>query len=304
MMERAYVKTVSAKDLKSLFEDEFGRLKQAVDAGKNTALVSEPYAGRDMLLDELSSNLGGAERVSFGSVADAEGDVPEDADVYLVEGCRYLYTRRIDGFENLESFVDGVAESEATVVASWNLYAWSYVRQATEVDDVFREDIVLPELGTSSIAELVASEYDITDFKSDLEETREEGGDITDRLPAGIRFRLGERSDNVFEQITALSGGNLGVARSVFESRTWEDGSEDDVGELSYEDAFMLLVVLTKEDVEHQVLEEVVSPNSLEKSIRKLSDAGYVESDDGRVTLRPERLVNAVERLERRNLVW
>ena len=303
MTERAYVKTVSAKDPESLFEDEFGRLKQAVDAGKNAALVSEPYAGRDMLLDELSSHLDGAERISFGSVADAEGDVSEDTDVYLVEDCRYLYTRRIDGFETLESFVDAVAKSEATVVASWNLYAWSYVRQATEVDDVFREDVVVPELGTSSIAEVIASEYDISKFESDLEETREEGGDITDRLPARIRFRLGERSDNVFEQITALSGGNLGVARSVFESRTWEDEAEDG-GELSYEDAFMLLVVLTKEDVERRILEGVVSPNSLEKSIRRLSDAGYVEPDGGRVMLRPERLVDAVERLERRNLLW
>ena len=303
MTERAYVKTVSAKDPESLFEDEFGRLKQAVDAGKNAALVSEPYAGRDMLLDELSSHLDGAERISFGSVADAEGDVSEDTDVYLVEDCRYLYTRRIDGFETLESFVDAVAKSEATVVASWNLYAWSYVRQATEVDDVFREDVVVPELGTSSIAEVIASEYDISKFESDLEETREEGGDITDRLPARIRFRLGERSDNVFEQITALSGGNLGVARSVFESRTWEDEAEDG-GELSYEDAFMLLVVLTKEDVERRILEGVVSPNSLERSIRRLSDAGYVEPDGGRVMLRPERLVDAVERLERRNLLW
>lgn len=310
MPERTYVKTVPAKaevganDPKHIFEDEFERLKESLDTGTNTVLVSEPYGGRDTLLEELSTHADGVERRSFLSVADAEGRIPDEADVCLVDGCRYLYTRRIGGFGPLESFVESVAASDATVVASWNSYAWSYARHATDIEDVLTEEVVLPDLGTPSLAELLASEYDVSEFESDLEETREEGESFVDRLPPQIRFRLEERSDNTFEKISALSGGNPGVARAVFEDRTWEKESGDDGGELSYEDAFTLLVVLTKEEVERDVLEEVASPRSLEKSLRRLSDAGYVERDDGRVVIRPERLVDAVERLERRHLVW
>lgn len=310
MTKRTYVKTVpdkaevEANDPKHIFEDEFELLKEALDTGTNTVLVSEPYGGRDTLLNELATYTDGVERRSFRSLGDAEGRIPDEADVCLVEGCRYLYTRRIDGFGPLERFVESVAASDATVVASWNSYAWSYARHATDIDDVLTEEVVLPDLGTPSLAELLASEYDVSEFESDLEETREEGESFIDRLPAKIRFRLEKRSDNTFEKISALSGGNPGVARAVFEDRTWEDESEDDGSELSYEDAYTLLVVLTKEDFEREVLEEVASPRSLEKSLRRLSDAGYVERDGGRVTLRPERLVDAVERLERRNLIW
>lgn len=304
MPERTYVKTVSSKDHDRLFEDEYESLKKALDTGKNAAVVSEPYGGRDALLEELAAYADGAERLSFRSVTDVEGRIPDGADVCLVEGCRYLYTRRIDGFEPLESFVESVSESGATVVASWNSYAWSYVRNATDIDDVLTEEVVLPDLGTLGIAELLASEYDVSEFESDLEETREGGESFVERLPVEIRFRLEERSDNIFEKISARSGGNPGVARAVFESRAWVDEDEDDVGELSYEDAFTLHVVLTKEDLEREVLEEVASPRSLTKSLRRLSDAGYVELDGGRVTLLPERLVDAVELLERRNLIW
>lgn len=303
MPERTYVKTVpSSKDHERLFEDEYERLKEALDTGTNAAVVSEPYGGRDALLDELASYADGPERLTFGSVADAEGSIPDGADVCFVEGCRYLYTRRIGGFEPLETFVESVAASEATVVASWNTYAWSYARHATGMDEVLGEEVVLPGLSTPRIAEMLASEYDVSEFESDLEETREEGESLIDRLPAGIRFRLEERSENTFERVSARSGGNPGVARAVFEGRTWE--KETDRAELSYEDAFVLLVVLTKEEVERYVLEEVVSPRSLEKSLRRLSDAGYVETDGDLVTLRAERLVDTVVLLERRHLVW
>ena len=288
-------------DEEVLFEDERETLSNAVDDGDNVALVSEPYSGSGRLLDELASRAEGVERVSHESVVDSEPHVPE-ADVCLVEGCRYLYTRRIGGFEPLEGFIEEVAATDATVVASWNAYSWSYVKRATEVDDVFPAEVEVHSLDTRSIADVLAEEYDVSEFNSDLEELREEGESLINRLPDRLRFVLERRSDNVFDKVSALSGGNLGVARAVFENRLWE--KDRDSLDLSYEDAFVLFVAVTKEDVGRDVLEEVVSPRSLEKSLRKLSDAGFVEDDGDRVTLRPERLVDAVEHLERRNLVW
>ncbi|MDZ7687468.1 MAG: hypothetical protein U5J64_01885 [Halobacteriales archaeon] len=299
-----------------LFAEEKERLSETLseDDPPNVAVVSEPYAGREMLVDTAFEVLGeNTERVEFSSVADAGERADYETfteENVCVEGCEYLYTRRIDGFEPLESFIDAVAESDTTFVASWNSYAWSYVEHATDVDDVFQEVVILSEVGVRRIADVLSEEYDVSEFDDDLRqlEEKEEPNRVEtlafDYLPFDLWRLFYEEADNVFERITARSGGNAGVARAVFENRTWEDEPEDDETELSYEDAFALSVVVTKEVVRRDVLETVVAPRSLEKTLRRLSDAGFVELDGERVTLRPVRLVRAVKSLERRNLVW
>ncbi len=307
-------------DDSTLFESEKERLREALsEEPTNVAVVSEPFAGRETLVDTAVEELDTeTRRTALSSVTEADALVADDAfadtEAVCVEGCEYLYTRRIDGFETLERFVEKVASSDATFVVSWNSYAWEYARRTTEVDAVFGEVVSLPTLDAETVADSLASEYDVSEFEDDLEELRQEGDRFVDRLPDRLRFGLEEKSDNVFERITALSGGNLGVARAVFESRLWKEGGEDDHTDLSYEDAFVLSVLVSKEAVGREVLETVVSPRSLETSLRKLSDAEFAEleggddiggdRDGGRVSLRPERLVRAVTHLERRRLVW
>jgi hypothetical protein len=301
------------------FEDERERLTEVLseEDPPNVAVVSEPHAGRESLVDAAVETLGGAERVEFSSVAEAKERADSraltDAENtrVVVEGCEYLYTRRIDGFGPLEMFVDAVAKSEEATVSSWNSYAWSYAEQATDTDDLFREVVRLPSVGVRGIADHLASEYDVSEFESDLQQLEEEEEAETvetwlfDRIPFDVWRLFYEESENFFERVTALSGGNPGVARAIFESRAWENKEDDeDETELSYEDAYVLRVVLSKETVERDVLEEVVEPRSLEKSLRRLSDSGFLEIDGGHVTLRPENLVNTVDHLERRNLVW
>jgi len=298
------------------FEDERERLAEVLseDEPPNVAVVSEPYAGRERVIEEATDRLDAtAETVELSSVADAvkKADTFGDGDgTVFVEGCEYLYTRRIDGFGPLERFVDAVAKSEEAIVSSWNSYAWSYAEQATDVGDLFREVVRLPGVGARDIADCLASEYDVSEFESDLQQLEEEETAtvetwVFERIPFDMWRLFYEESENFFERITALSGGNPGVARAIFESRAWENKEEDDdETELSYEDAYALRVVLSKETVERDVLEEVVEPRSSEKSLRRLSDSGFLEIDGGHVTLRPENLVNTVDHLERRNLVW
>lgn len=298
------------------FQEQTESLRETIeeDEPPNVAVVAEPYAGRERVIQEATDRLDAtAEAVDFSSVADAV----KKADAFagsegtvVVGGCEYLYTRRIDGFEPLERFVEAVAGSEATVVSSWSSYAWSYAEQATDADDLFREVVRLPSVGARCIADHLASEYDVSEFESDLQQLEEEEPDtiearVVERIPFDVWRLFYEESENFFERITALSGGNPGVARAVFESRSWEaDDDEDDRAELSYEDAFALRVVLSKETVERGVIESVVEPRSLEKSLRRLSDAGLVELDGERVSLRPENLVDTVDHLGRRRLLW
>jgi len=299
-----------------LFAEEKKRVTETLskDDPPNVAVVSEPYAGREMLIDTAVEALGEeTKHVGFSSVADADEradtETFAEAENICVEGCEYLYTRRVDGFEPLKRFVDTVADSEATFVSSWNSYSWSYVRHATDVDDVFQEVISLPSADVRQIAERIFSECDVSEFDSDLQQIGQESEESTierlayDYLPFNLWRLVYEESENVFERITALSGGNPGVARAVFENQTWEEERKEDT-KLSYEDSFALCVVLSKEKVAREVLEKVVEPRSLNKSLRRLSDSGFVELDDDNVSLSPERLVDAVSHLKRRRLVW
>jgi len=259
------------------FDEAADEMKEAIDEGNNVAVVSDPYGGRDEVVAEAEEYTLGVERVSFSSVAEAAGHgMSFDGDVCVVEGCRYLYTRQIEGFDPIDSFLEVVAESDATFVTSWNSYAWSYATHATEVGDLF-EEVSVPSLSSDEIAELLSAEYDISEFGRDYEElTADESPSFTERLPFDrLRFGLEEVSDNVFERVTGVSRGNPGVARVVFESRSWNN--DHDSLDLSYEDAFVLYVVVSKERVSRDVLRRVVSPDSLETSLRKLSDAEVVE---------------------------
>jgi len=288
--------------LKDAFAEQVGAVREAVEAGENVAVVSEPYGGRGVVVDEAVDE---DERISFSSVDGADesaesAEVPEEG-VCLVDGPRYLYTRRVGGFAPLEGFVDSVAASDAIFVTSWNAYAWSYAHQAAAVG-VLGEEVRVPGLGASETARFLADEYDVSEFEDDLEEVlSDEPPGFVDRLPPELGRLIRGSSDNLFERLTGVSGGNPGVARAVFEDRSWDDDTEG--VELTDDEAFALRVVLSKETVGRDALGSVVRPRSLGPVVRRLVDAGFVEEDGGDVTLLPERLPDAVEHLERRRLV-
>lgn len=287
--------------LGELFDEQIEAVREAVDRRRNVVVASEPFGGHNAVVEEAVSDLD-AESVSFSSV-NGTGDieVPDDG-VCVVDGLGYLYTRRIGGFAPLERFVGSVAASDAVVVSSWNIYSWGYVRHAVDTS-VLGKTVEVPNLDAAETARYLASEHDVSEYADALEEATSDGtAAVRYRLPFGVGRLLEEGSDNVFEEISAASNGNPGVASAVFESRSWD--TEHDDPDLSYDDAFALRVVLSKETVERDVLTSVVEPMSLETTLRKLADSGFVETDGGTVSLRPERLVDAVDLLERRRLVW
>jgi hypothetical protein len=284
------------------FEEAVENLTEAVEEGENVVLTSRPYGGRDDVLDAVFGD--GTDRHRVTSVTEGNRPTLPDDGVTVVEGCEYLYTRRLGGLESLEQFVESVASSDAVVVSSWNSYAWSYAVQATDIGDVFPVELSLPSLDSAQTARFIAAEYDVSEHEEDYDEVTANAAETwQERLPFdAVRFGIAESSDNVFEKVTGISRGNPGVARAVFESQAWEN--ETDPVELSYEDAFTLYVVVTKGEVGRDVLRDVVEPSSLKKSLRRLSDLGLVEPDGERVSLRPERFADSIDHLERRRLLW
>jgi hypothetical protein len=285
--------------LGELFGERIDEVREAVESGENVAVVSEPFGGRETVVDEAVPDPDG--RVSVSSVTEAGVGLPDEG-VCLVDGPRYLYTRRLDGFDPLESFAERVAASDAVFVTSWSAYAWDYASNAVDLG-VLGDSVRVPSLDAVETARLLESEYDISGHEDDFEDiTSDATPALYDRLPFGLGGFLEETSDNVFEKISAASGGNPGVARAVFERRCWDEGYEEP--DLSYEDAFALRVILSKETVDRDVLRSVVEPRSLPTTLRNLSDAVLVESSADSVSLRPESLPRTVSALKRRRLVW
>lgn len=286
-----------------LFEEQVDAVVEAVEDGENAVLVSEPFGGRSDVLDTVESRFD-AERVSYSSVAEPR-DLPPSLpsnDVVLVDGCEYLYTRRVDGFTTLEGFIDSVASTDATVVSSWNSYAWSYARHAADVG-VLGTTVELPTLDAAEIARTLADEYDVSEFRDDYDEVMsDDTAALRDRLPYGVGRIIEQTSENVFEKISAASGGNPGVARAVYEERLWQDDADGLF--LTDDQAFALRVVLSKGEVHRDVLRSVVRPRSVDAVVRTLSDADVVDLDGERVALCRERLVDTVDYLRRRRLVW
>ena len=177
--------SVPVEDLRAAgFGDEVEKVATAVaeylddGTGGNVAVVSDPYAGRDALLEYAESLLDGAAvRVDLDpSAADGTGpslpdgdgdggtddepDAAADAGALVVANCHHLFERRIDGFAALDAFLDRIALSDPLVVTSWNRHAWSYLDAVRDVGDTFPTRVAIPPLDAAEIRTVVEAHHD------------------------------------------------------------------------------------------------------------------------------------------------
>lgn len=335
---------ISSGDLEAAQLDFlFETLEEAVTANlegwsPNVAVVSEPYAGRGVLMDAVEAMLGEeATRVSFSSVV--EEDLPDFSgqEVLLVENCHYLYTREIGGFEVLDRFLDLISASNALFVTSWNRYAWDYLAAVRDVDDGFATTVAIPSLTAEQMAALLSSNY--AETLPEFVQTEDAGrvktidvGRRDVRTPGGstisvpvpelnleyLTSRSLSRDDDVddveavvFQKIAQLSNGNPGVATTLWEQSV-RDGEiapayvEDVDQELDIDDdeAFVLEVLLAKGRMARSKLAEVLTDIPVHRVLLSLSEQGIIEIDEETASIDPEHLYAVDSHLRGRRLVW
>lgn len=304
----------------------------------NVAIISEPYAGRDVLVDLAEETLDvSAKRVTFDAVV--EGDVPDLSghDAVLLDDCHYLYTRQIGGFDLLDRFLEEISASDALVVTSWNRYAWDYLVAVRDLDTVFSMEIAVPTLTAEQMAKLLTSNYATT--MPDFVQTGEAGRVKTigfDRravgLPNGAKFEIAVPELNleyltsrslskdeavedveavVFQKIAQLSNGNPGVATALWE-RSQRNGEiapayveEVDTGlDIDDDEAFVLEVLLAKERLSRETLESVLDDIPVHRALQSLTEQGVVEVDETAAVIDPEYLHAVDAHLRGRRLIW
>ncbi|MFC7133725.1 MULTISPECIES: hypothetical protein [Salinibaculum] len=299
-------------------------------------MVGEPFAGREVLLKYADEAFGAAsQRVSYDSVVSERGTLSfPNAEVVIVDGCHYLYTRQIGGYDVLDEFLAEVVERDALFVTAWNFYAWEYLRQIRDVEHTFPRKVEIPTLDSTAITELLTNH-----FGPDLPAFVQTGADgrvksigfdratvslgsrsvglpvpelnmeyITSRSNSG---EVGDVEAVVFQKLTYLSDGNPGVAGRLWE-RSVRDGEiapasvEEVAGTLDVDDdeAFLLELVLAKGSVAVETLQDIVVNVPVQRSLGTLANQGVVEIDEGTVRLVPERLHTTVEHLRGRQLIW
>lgn len=304
----------------------------------NVAVVSEPFAGRDVLLDDAEATLETAvERVTLESVV--EDGLPElsGPEVFLIDNCHYLYTRQIGGFELFDRFLEYVASSEALFVTSWNRYAWDYLVAVHSIDDVFPTEISVPSLSAEQMAELLTSNY--AETMPEFVQTGEAGrvktigfGRRELGLPGGrtVGVTVPElnleylasrslRQDEdvedveavVFQKIARLSNGNPGVATALWE-RSIRDGEiapvyveeVDQNLDIDDDEAFVLEALLAKERMSRSTLNAVLDEIPVHRALQTLSEQGVIEIDGDTTAIDPEYLYAIDTHLKRRRLIW
>ncbi len=322
------------------------------DARGPLAVVGSPFAGRRAVLDHLADRLdatrvhvgpagpdpgggtGGMEaddpdtgvdlRVRTGPDADEPGretaDAIADGGATVVSGCHHLYTRRVGGFEPLDTCLDAVAGADSTVVTGWNRYAWTYLAAVRDLDRTVPERVEVGPLDAAALSELLLARYDdIPTFERDDDLplfTRRQvsvaGVDLW--LPALDRAALAARRggdpdprDVVFERLAAVSEGNVGVATTLWERARGSEVRPSDVPDvdqpgLDRETAFCLRVVLASERAHRADLAAVVGDDT-ERALGRLRRNDLVTVDGDWVALSPAAVPTAVAETERERIL-
>lgn len=298
------------------------------------AVVGEPFAGRDVLVEYADKEFGAAsQRLTIDGVVESIDDVEfPTAEVIVVEGCEYLYTRQIGGYDVLDDFLTAVIERDAMSVTSWNRYAWDYLSAIRDIEHTFPVQVRIPTLEAKAVTGLLLDHFGPgmpafvqTDAGSRVKPigfTRQDVGVGSRSVGVPVpELNLGYITSHsqsnecgdveavVFQKVAYLSDGNPGVAGRLWE-RSVRDGeiAPAYVGEVEGtlerdDEAFLLELVLAKGEVSAEMLQDILLNVPVHRSLGTLANKGVLSVSGGTVSPVPERLYATVEHLRGRQLI-
>lgn len=311
----------SDADVTSFLVD-IGALETRLEEDETIAVIGEPFAGRDRVLDHVEKGLE-ADRISLDpdcapeTVTDALGSGP-----VVVDNCQHLYSRRIGGFDGLDTVLTAIARTDEPVVTGWNSYAWSYLAAVRDIETDF-ETVELDTLSGADLGEILRStEPSLPSFQIKTEEeplfryTSVSLGwrDQRLKLPtidrSAVRTRLDppdEPETAVFDRLASLAGGNLGVALTLWAQRPDEavvapSDFEVPTVQLDREAAFLLRIVLAQETVAQATLRDR-SDGRIDRLLAALRSDGIVRAENDSLSLAPEGVPAAIDATERQRIL-
>lgn len=322
-MSHTVVRTDALSPTALLSDDD--ALAAALDDSDSAsvAVVGQPFAGREAVLDAAERRLG-ARRIELGpesnasAAIDAMGSAP-----LVVANCQHLFNREVGGFDALRAFLDALSGADSAVVTGWNSYAWSYLAAIENVDATIPTALTVEGLPADRLFELARRTVDtLPTFRRDdpnesLISTRRYtirgrtlGVPVPDR--AAITARRADRPspmEAVFERLAAVSDGNPGVALALLEWCRDDDeirpsdvetpGTDASPGR---EAAFCLRIVLASERVCRERLVERLGER-VERFLNRFARGGLLVRAGDIVRLDPAGVPAAVAITDRERIL-
>jgi len=299
---------VGAVDPQALLGDD-GTFESVLDGDRSgpTAVVGPPYSGRERLLDAAADRLD-ARHVRLAPDTDPSGLFERLGEEPLVIGnCQHLFDRRIGGFAPLAEFTESLAGVRTPVVTGWNATAWTYLDAVRTLERSFPTRVEIDPLDAAAIADVVSTRRPLPDCRRDGTERDREAtverrtirlGDRElavpiPRLPTiGSDRSTADPTDAVFERLTSVADGNLGVATAIFwrcSDEVLHPGDVSPVGvDLDFDDdeRFCLRLLSGSELASRPTLRSIVG-EEFGEILGRFDREGLVVVGDERVRLLP-----------------
>ncbi|UUX91532.1 hypothetical protein [Methanoplanus endosymbiosus] len=303
---------------------------------KNIAVIAEPYSGEQILINGLLDKLGdGAGHHKYGSIqyeCPCPAEICPDKKTVILEGCHYLFSRKIGGFDSLNRFLTEISGDERIYITFWNIFAWDYLSAAENTDSYFQKPVIIEPLKPDMLMDLMKDKSgkspDYIDDRPVSERNRFTFKKRSIKLPgfekaikipypgyessAKETMSEAEAERYAFERIADISGGNYGIAKKLWKKSITDDlfrlsqiSSHDSDPDLKYNEAYTLLFILMWGALSaKEIMEMSVSEGESAKILFKLSSVGLISNEGGRYSVEPLKFVQSVEYLKKIRMVW
>jgi len=303
---------------------------------KNIAVISEPYAGDYLIINGLKDIL--KEKVcqqNFGAVQHKTpvlAEICPGREIVIIEGCHYLFSRRIGGYDILTGFLKDISSDSKIYITFWNYFAWNYISAATGADSYFQKPLHIKPAEPDMLMDIIRRESESkTEYVDDRPKSDRKriyldwhdkklpGSEKTITFPVpvyesnvGEILTGGDAEKYAFDRIAAISGGNLGVAKKLWRKSVHDNlfrlsgiSSRDSEINLGYNESYILLLIITWGALSAKEITDMTG--SEEETVAKLSELslhGIIFSEGGRYSIDPLRFVQARDYLRKIRLVW
>jgi hypothetical protein len=226
----------------------------------------------------------------------------KSGDIVLVDNCQCLFSRKIGGFEKLDTFLNAVTSSKKLFITTWNQFSWNYLRFVYPLESIFPVRIELPRLSPEELKKMVMAncEWEMT-FVEDMVAKTDRCFEFSEfpivlpilKRPFGIpipridlfalKCLIQEKvwpteqkdttsvEDRVFLRLKDVSEGNPGVAQAIWKKSV--PSSEGTIKpeeivkpqykiDINYNQAYLLYIILSMECVSLEELKEIVDLNA------------------------------------------
>lgn len=255
----------------------------------------------------------------------------KSGDIVLVDNCHLLYSQKIGGFERLDRFLNAASSEKLFITTwnqfSWNYLRFVFPLERVFPVRIELPKLGAAELEKMIMAtcerELTFDE-EVAPKKKEWMELSEFSVDLglfkrTLKLPVpridyfGLESRIKEKvwpskqkteeasvEDKVFQRLRDYSDGNPGVAKAI-----WNKNVPEAEGvikpeviikpqykiDLSYDQAFLLYLLLCMETVSIDELKDIVDSSSdVNRFVRELERTDLILFENGLLSLMPEAL--------------